>query len=125
MSTAIEHKEKYQHNKEFIEFLHKNDKDEFIDWKIVGCFYASLHLIQSLLHSKKGIEDTEMENHVDTKNIIKKNYPSLLSYYILLLTLSKTARYQSVRSLCSNDGNKAEDCLQGIVDECKLIEKSK
>jgi hypothetical protein len=94
MPDYKEHLEKSKHNDSFVEHL-KDTK--YIDWRIIGIFYSTLHSAHSCLHRlDEKLKESELKGHL---KVIKElsNYNNTLSNnYSSLYVLSRKARYDFI-----------------------------
>ena len=95
MSTSLQ---QVLHNENFHLHLCATSFDRFVDWKITCLFYAALHLIKELAHTRKvnlGDKHESMINNLNPTNfnrklLVKKDF---YDSYSLLFSLSRSARY--------------------------------
>ena len=51
MPQKEEHLKKARHNEEFLDYI-ASDLTQFLDWKIIGIFYTTVHYIEAFLATK-------------------------------------------------------------------------
>ncbi len=91
MGTRSNHREKADHNQEFINSI---DREKYPDWVVTVGFYKGLHLVE-MLFAKNG---RHSNNHRDRHDLLKRNYETIWREYLPLYALARRARYK-VRSI--------------------------
>lgn len=109
MSTKEGHKERYEHNKLFLDTI---NEVKFGDWLITVCFYCSLHKVSQCMHYVYGADDSDICSHEKTKNYLKNKNYSLFQDYAMLYSLSRTSRYDCIN--VSGKTAQAKDLLSKI-----------
>ena len=91
MGTESDHREKADHNQQFLETI---DETKYPDWSVTVCFYKALHLVE-MVFARSG---NHSDNHRSQHDVLKRGYQDLWREYRPLYSLSRRARYK-VRSM--------------------------
>jgi hypothetical protein len=87
MRTKADHKNKADHNQEFLKSI---DSKRYPDWIVTVGFYKALHVIEMLFATSGKHSD----NHRDRHDTLKRTHPDIWREYRPLYTLSRRARYK-------------------------------
>lgn len=86
MGTAVQHRQKAEHNLEFL----KTIGDDYPDWMATVAFYAAVEMLEALF-AERGYHST---SHEDRKRYVRKNFQSIYQAYSALYNASLDGRYQ-------------------------------
>lgn len=94
MASVKKHLEQKEKNEEFAAYL---ENSKYVDWQIVGIFYAGLHLVKAYLHNQYNISDKDLRTHNDIlKNVDQYCTEAIAKSYRFLYRESRTARYECI-----------------------------
>lgn len=121
MPSIQEHQEKYTRDLAFAKSL---DMTDYLDWEIVGYFYAILHKVHIYLHIQ-GVTDMDLVSHDSTRDYVAKYIPQIECDYKTLLSASHTARYKEQRRTTSDLLTTVKDTFRSLDSQLtKLIADS-
>jgi len=87
MGTRTDHKDKADHNQDFLASI---DQTIFPDWTVTVCFCKALHLVEMVF----AISGQHSDNHRERHDTLKRDHPQIWMHYLPLYSQSRRARYK-------------------------------
>lgn len=122
MPTSKEHREKAEHNEDFVSFVEEHSSF-FDDWIVTGLFYVALHEIERYLAEKAGYH---CYTHARRNRCMSRfsDLKPIWNDYQALSDLSRDARYECI-PITSTDVVDAKSRLDNIKKHVRPLLSSK